>query len=175
MLNKLPNLIDPIHAVQHHKRFDARVNQGLFPRLVDATLSHDNDVEISISFYYDRGLKFPAFEMQLNTTLVLECQRSLKAFDYPFQAKVKGVFVESLALADDVPEEVEVYELTSETISLMEMVEDELLLNIPLAPIDESSEMLLTSVGTLPETAEAEIELESKPNPFAVLQGLGKK
>lgn len=174
MLNKLPNLIDPIHAVQHDKLFVARVNQGLFPRLVDATESHENDIDISIQFFYDRVLKFPAFEMQLSGTLVLQCQRSLRMFDYPFQTKVKGVFVESMALVENVPEEVEIYEMPSETISLMELVEDELLLTIPLAPVDETTEMYVHSVGTLPEMAENDKELETKLNPFAVLQGLRK-
>lgn len=174
MLKKLPNIIDPIHAVQHDKLFVARVNQGLFPRLVDATESQENDIDVSIQFFYDRVLKFPAFEMQLSGTLVLQCQRSLKTFDYPFQTKVKGIFVESMALVEDVPEEVEVYELSSETICLMELVEDELLLTIPLAPVDETTEMYIHSVGTLPKLAEDNNKLETRTNPFAALQGLVK-
>lgn len=175
MFNKLPNLIDPIVSVQHDKCFEARVNQGLFPRLIKQTLSQENDVDVSIQFFYDKVLRFPAFEMSLATSLTLECQRSLTAFDYPCEAKVKGIFVESMALVEDVPEDVEIYELSpdEEKISLIELVEDELLLCIPLAPINESTELNYQS-DEPQEDLEPQEEIETKPNPFAALKGLRK-
>ncbi len=174
MFNKLPKLIDPIVAVQHDKCFVARVNQGLFSRLVKLTLCQENEVEVSIQFFYDKVLRFPAFKMSLSTTLILECQRSLTPFEYLCEASVKGIFVESMALVEDIPEDVEVYELSAdeEKISLIELVEDELLLCIPLAPVNESTEMDYLS-HELHDNLE-EKKIQTKPNPFAVLQGLKK-
>lgn len=172
MFDKLPNFIDPIVSVQHNKCFAVSVNQGLFPRLVEQTLSQENDVEISIEFYYDKVLKFPAYRMQLKTILVLECQRSLTAFNYPVEVEIEGVFIESLALAEEVPDNVEIYELEGETISLMDLVEDELLLQIPLSPINPSTKMDYDFQADEIELEAEKEEFETKPNPFAALKGL---
>ncbi|AZR82546.1 YceD family protein [Thiomicrospira sp. S5] len=171
MLDKLPDLIDPVYSSQHDKRFVARVNQERFPRLKQLLFSAEHDVEVDVHFYYHPQYKMHGFDMELDTVFTLECQRSLKGFDYPSSSTITGVFVESMALAEDLPSDVEVYEVSEEKISLMDLVEDELMLSVPLSPINEASEMDYQNpseeVG-LPE----EKELEKKENPFAALKGL---
>uniref|UniRef100_Q31HS0 Large ribosomal RNA subunit accumulation protein YceD n=1 Tax=Hydrogenovibrio crunogenus (strain DSM 25203 / XCL-2) TaxID=317025 RepID=Q31HS0_HYDCU len=172
MFDKLPDLIDPVYSAQHNKQFVARVNQARFPRLKEQLISAENDVEVNVQFYYHKQFKMHAFDLQLKTVFVLECQRSLKPFDYPVASSVTGVFVESAALAEDLPSEVEVYELSEEKISLIELIEDELLLNIPLAAINDQSEMAYDNQLEDEKTSLEVDELEKKENPFAVLQGL---
>ncbi|QCU89885.1 YceD family protein [Thiomicrorhabdus sediminis] len=177
MFNKLPELIDPIYSVNHNKRFTGSVNQSRLKRLVEAVVDADREVEVQLDFFYDKALKFPAFIMKLNTSLNLQCQRSLQAFDLPVNTEVKGVFTESLALTEDLPTDVEVYELDGEKVSPFDWIEEELLLCVPLAPIDESSsapaykaespEANKKSQGLIDDEAQ-------KPNPFAALQGLKK-
>lgn len=180
MFEKLPELIDPLYMANHNKHIVARVNQGRLKRLSELVLDHDRDVMVEMNFFYDKALKMPAFSMKLETTLNLECQRSLEAFDYPVKTAVKGVLAESSAVVDEVPDDVEIFELLEEKVSLPEWVEDELLLCVPLAPVKEGSSM---DYENRPDSAlDEEIELESgseeqspqKPNPFAVLQGLKK-
>ncbi len=177
MFNKLPNFVDPIVSVQHNKCFVARVNQGLFPRLVQYTLSQENEVDVSIQFFYDKVLRFPAFKMSLKTVLMLECQRSLTAFEKKCEVEVKGVFVESMSLIEDIPDDVEVYELLpdEEKISLINLVEDELLLCVPLSPVNAFTEIDYP-LGESQNSLEAieNKDIQTKPNPFAVLQGLKK-
>ncbi len=176
MLNKLPEWIDPINSVNHNKRFTGRVNQSRFKRLAQVVESTDADVDVQLDFFYDKVLKFPAFVMKINTSLSLQCQRSLKTFDLPVTAEVKGVLTESLALTEELPADVEVYELDGEKISPYEWVEEELLLCVPMVPINEES-----SAPEYDGASEVETQLEGaeeeeaeKPNPFAVLQGLKK-
>lgn len=171
MFDKLPNLIDPIYSAQHNKQFVARVNQQKFPRLVEQLVTADNDVNVNIQFYMHPQHKLAAFDMEIHSILKLKCQRSLKVFDYPVETNVTGVFVETLALADDLPDYLEIYELGDEKISLIELIEDEVLLNVPLSPIDESSEMAYTNPPEMDESASEDIE---KKNPFAALKGLQK-
>jgi len=179
MFDKLPNLIDPIYAVQHEKCYEARVQQAIFPRLKELTLSQENAVEVSIQFYYDKVLRFPAFEMSLKTTFLLECQRSLTPFEYEAEASIKGVFVETLALVEDLPNNVEIYELDgleNDKLSLIELIEDELLLSIPIAPINECAQMdYQNSADEAVFSKEAQKELKTKTNPFAALKGLNSK
>jgi uncharacterized protein len=177
MFNKLPELIDPIYSVNHNKHFMGRVNQARLKRLAEMVLSTDHDVEVQLEFYYDKVLRFPAFVMKLKTNLNLQCQRSLKPFDYPVETEVKGIFTESMALIDDLPADIEVYDLEEGKVSPLEWIEDELLLCVPIAPINEQSAMdyandLMSDAAT-PKKQPSD-EVFQKPNPFAVLQGLKK-
>jgi len=177
MFDKLPDLIDPVHSAQHHKRFVSRVNQSQMSRLTELLVETRNDVEIDAEFYQDTVTKFPAFKMQIATVLMLQCQRSLKTFEFPVSSSVQGVFVETLAVADEVPKEIEVFELEDEKISLIELIEEEILLNIPMIPIDESSEMEYqnSEEPTKPPKEKTVTETAEKPNPFAALKQLQHK
>jgi len=180
MFNKLPELIDPIYSVNHDKRFVGRVNQRRLKRLVDVVNEIDREVDVQLDFFYDKALKFPAFTMKIETSLNLQCQRSLKAFDLPVATEIKGVFTETLALTQDLPADVEVYELGSEDkMSLYELIEEELLLCVPLAPMNNDSsapdyEGASEEADDGNQQGLVEDDEAQKPNPFAVLQGLKK-
>lgn len=172
MFDKLPDLIDPIYSAQHHKRFKARVNQTKFLRLLEHLVTADDDVLVDIEFYRHPKHKLVAFDMHLETVLNLRCQRSMDAFDYPVKSDVTGVFVESLAFAETLPNEIEVYELPEDKLSLIELIEDEVLLCVPLSPIDESREMAYENPPKVDEQTFE--EAEPKENPFAALKALQK-
>ncbi|GAB6069818.1 23S rRNA accumulation protein YceD [Thiomicrorhabdus hydrogeniphila] len=178
MFNKLPDFIDPIYAVNHNKRFNGRVNQSRLKRLVEVVNEADREVDVQIEFFYDKVLRFPAFTMKIETSLNLQCQRSLELFDLPVTSEVKGVFTETLALTQDLPADVEVYELDGENISLFELVEEELLLTVPLAPIDESRSLpKIKGASNKADANNQQGEIDDstqKPNPFAMLQELKK-
>jgi len=179
MFNKLPDFIDPIYAVNHDKRFNGRVNQSRLKRVVEVVNDADREVDVQIVFFYDKVLRFPAFTMKIETSLNLQCQRSLKAFDLPVATEIKGVFTETLALTQDLPTDVEVYELDGEKISLHELVEEELLLCVPLAPVDaESSSPEFDGSSKQTNVANQQGQVvddePERPNPFAVLQELKK-
>jgi uncharacterized protein len=175
MLNKLPEWIDPINAVNHDKRFTGRVNQSRLKRLAEAVESTDSDIDVQLDFYYDKQLRFPAFVMKLETSLRLLCQRSLTTFDYPVSTEVKGVLTETLALTDELPTDVEVFQLDGEKVSPYDWVEEELLLCVPMVPINDDSTAPEFDGGSLEEIEAFESNSASdKPNPFAVLKGLKK-
>ncbi|MDG6778290.1 YceD family protein [Thiomicrorhabdus sp. zzn3] len=178
MFEKLPEWVDPLNLVNHNKHIEARVNQGRFKRLAEQLVDHDRDVLVELDFFYDKALKLPAFIMKLETSLNLLCQRSLETFDLPVKAEVKGVLVEASDLVDELPEDVEIFELLEEKVSLPEWVEEELLLCVPLSPIKEGSSMEYENTKEPSEDENAENDSETsgsqKSNPFAVLQGLKK-
>lgn len=172
MFDNLPDLIDPVYCAQHNKRYTARVNQADFSRLKQQLFADDLDVDVSVHFYYHRQFKMVAFDLQIQSQFQLMCQRSLSPFKLDVSSAFTGVFVESMALAKDLPAEVEVYELEPGKISLIALIEDELLLQIPLVPINDNSTMDY-------QNPEEDILSEQahevrKPNPFAALQGLKK-
>ena len=174
MLDKLPEFIDPINSVNHNKHFMGRVNQSRLKRLVGLIESSDRDVQVELNFYYDKALKFPAFIMKLETVFNLQCQRSLEFFELPVKSEVKGIFTESLALTTDLPADIEVFELGEGKISSFDWVEEELLLSVPMAPINEASSMNYENTDVTADDESAQGLSTEKPNPFAALQGLKK-
>jgi len=182
MFNKLPELIDPINAVNHDKHIVARVNQARLKRLAALVQDADREVMVDLEFYYNKVLRMPAFIMKLETSLNLQCQRSLERFDFPVTSTVQGVMTQAMALVEDVPSDFDIFEIQEdEKVSLPEWVEDELLLCVPLSPTKEGS--AISYVNTF-DSAEPEKILSedgalnkapaSRPNPFAALQGLKK-
>lgn len=172
MCEKLPNFIDPIHCAQHNKRFVACVNQSQLPRLAALLVSADQQVAVDIRFYNDKSLKNFVYEVQLKTTLCLECQRTLEPFDFVVEKQVKGVLVMPDALIDALPDDIEIYELSEEKLSLFELVEEELLLSVPMVPIRENSVMPYQNTESDDLLSVESEEVERKPNPFAALKGL---
>ena len=182
MFNKLPELIDPINSVNHNKHIVARVNQARLKRLASLVQDSDRDVMVDLEFYYDKVLRMPAFTMKLETCLDLQCQRSLEQFDLPISSIVKGVMTQSMALVEEVPSDVDIFEIQEdEKISLPEWVEDELLLCVPLSPTKEGSAIMYENTFESAEKDKIPSDkvalhkvTDSRPNPFAVLQGLKK-
>jgi uncharacterized protein len=105
--------------------------------------------------------------VEAHASLRLECQRCLGPVDTPIEAQRSFLFVqgEDAAAELDADHEEDVLALTR-SLDLRELVEDELLLALPLVPRHEACpEPLVAPVDTLPEG-------EEKPNPFAVLAAL---
>lgn len=169
MFEKLPDLIDPVHCAEHNMRFQARVNQSAMKRLLDQVRQPNGEVEVDIVFSRHPQLKTPQFELSVKTDLVLECQRTLEAFVYPVDRQTQGVYVSVMSMAEDLDEDIEVYEMPEGKVSLLELVEDEVLLAIPMVPRQEG-EML-----SWQDEAFEEVELSpADDNPFAKLQDLKK-
>ena len=99
------------------------------------------------------------------TALPQECQRCLKAVDVTLQIERSFLFVhgEDAAAQLDTDSDDDVLALTR-ALDLRELIEDELLLALPLVPRhDVCPEPLLPG---------AETPIDEKPNPFAVLAAL---
>lgn len=172
MLKKLPDLIDPISAVSHDKHFIGSVNQADLKRLMSVVLK-EHSVEVDLKFYFNKAAKLPAATLKLKTLLALECQRSLEPFDFVVDSEVDVVFLETMALADDVPSDIEIFELDGEKISLYQWVEEELLLVMPMVPMKQDSQMPQFE-NDFSEKGEENAETVTKQNPFAALKVLKK-
>ncbi len=165
MFDKLPDWIDPVHCAEHNMRFQARVNQCDMPRLTEQVYETKNDVLVTVAFKRHPKLKAPWIDIKVKTELVLECQRTLEPYIYPVESHMQGVFLSSMAMAEDVDEDLEVFELPEGKISLLEYIEDELLLAIPMVPRQESA-----SIEWQDEPFEEGAIVVKKENPFAKLK-----
>ncbi len=105
--------------------------------------------------------------LKADTRVMLECQRCLNPVPAVVHAERSFLFVhgESTAAELDADSEDDVLALTR-ALDLRALVEDELLLELPLVPRHE------VCPEPLPMAEEGAPDIEEKPNPFAVLASL---
>ncbi|WP_245953291.1 YceD family protein [Moraxella caviae] len=144
-----------------------KVSVDELPRLA-AQVSRDGVLDVSVSLAKKNGILWLNFAVA--GVLKLPCQRCLE----PMAVDVSGEYQLAI-LADekdsalvDGAEFVLVDELNPhdgrKMLPLLDLLEDELLLALPLAPRHDDCEMLTDSVGDAPE--------EQPENPFAALAAL---
>lgn len=106
----------------------------------------------------------PGLGLRVQGVLMLNCQRCLEPFEFELDIASEFIVVAnegSLPNEEDEQDE-EDYLLADTHMQVIELVEDELLLALPLAPKHEDDECAAS--GKLKELG--------KPSPFAVLKGM---
>ncbi|MES1941477.1 hypothetical protein T5B8_14625 [Salinisphaera sp. T5B8] len=110
-------------------------------------------------------------EGDISTTLRLECQRCLNAFDQPMNVDVAGVVVGDDSAAANVPREYEPVLADGDMLDVHALVADELLLALPSVARCSRPECTAQYVDhDMPRSDEQDDERRN--NPFAVLSQL---
>jgi uncharacterized protein len=122
------------------------------------------DRKIAVKFEFLRNeFEIPVIVGQLQTSLELECQRCLKALEIPMELDFRLM----IDASDELLRDSSMDSLYSDDgyIDVFELVEDEIMLAIPLVALHEDSACNEHWPVSEPDT-------EIKDNPFAVLQQL---
>ena len=139
----------------------ARLGELLYPDVADRS-----DRKIAVEFEFLRNeYEIPMIAGQLQTSLELECQRCLQPLEIPMKLDFRLM----IDASDELLRDSSVDTLYSEDgfIDVFEVVEDELILAIPLVALHENSDCN----EHWPDSS-AQSEAAVKDNPFAVLQQL---
>lgn len=172
MQKRLPLKIEPAKVAQ--KRLDY---MGMYPKslmrcLPDSVASIDSDINASFSFTTDTQ-RLSVIDLIADVKLSLVCQRCGTSFDYFVHIERKLSPVKNDEQAKSLPERYDPIELDEfGEIDLVALVEDEIILSLPVVPVHEISDCAVSEAdwvfGKLPEEAQ-------KPNLFAKLEKLKKK
>ncbi len=151
--------------VAARRSFDGRLPLAAMARLRDLLADPQGEVRFSLEFGHD-PLQVPFVELRIDAELPLICQRTLQRFLQPV------VVLQRLGLIKDevdeaaMPSGYEPLQLADDgSLRPAELVEDELILAVPLVPIMPGSESVER------EWPVQEDELE-RSNPFAALATL---
>lgn len=144
-------------------------------RLRESLLSRRGEAQVSLRFGRDAsGVSSVAGEIRVR--FALECQRCLQPVVRTIAHSFKLAFARSEDEARRLQAQHEVLELVDETIATAELIEDELLLAVPLAPSHEDPRACdAIMLKILKDDADASVEGvfgRSSKNPFAVLKNL---
>lgn len=112
---------------------------------------------------------------ELRGELKLRCQRCERSFDWPLKANVDLLLVQSDEEEASVLQEADPYRVQDDVLPLYELIEDEVLLALPMLPRCESCENEINTAPAAVADAEGEAKDARKENPFAQLQERLKK
>jgi uncharacterized protein len=133
-------------------------------RLADSVHKRDGEVEIKLSFGHDESGK-ACVRGNIEGTLELVCQRCLQGFPYHCDINVNLALVVSERGAQQLEPGYEPLVAAETPISLSELVEDELILALPLVPAHDRGQCAVNERYR----ATAGQEQDSATNPFSIL------
>lgn len=177
MLDRLPNIIDLARVSTQGADYVGHYSLSGMPRLSDMLTHTNGDCELHGAIEYDasrtKGERWSVIG-SIKATLSLQCQRCLDDLSLEVDAPLKVLVVEEQYTPSE-DTEIPVFELDDQgQLDLNALVEEELLLHIPLVAKHATEEecnqdMLGRATEYVPEPEE-----DIKQNPFAVLQQLKK-
>lgn len=166
MSASLPPVLDAWRMVAAKRRFEGRLPLSGMPRLREGLMDAEGDCRYEMEFGRD-SLDLRYVEIRLEAELPLQCQRTLERFLHPVQLVQRLGLITDEAQEASLPEGMEPILLDAHgELHPAELVEDELILAIPVVPIDPRS---MAVTAEWPADIEEE---EVKPNPFAALAAL---
>ncbi len=169
MRDRLPEYLDPASLANTGRDYRGPLSIVGMQRL--AVLLYDADVpEFDVRLFTGRDAGGIAIvQGEVSGVLHLVCQRCLGKLDWPVQLEFTLAPVANEVQVQRLGEQYEPLLIDDDRISVRDVVEDELLLALPNFPQHAEDDDC-----TLPhfDEAEAAIEADEKPNPFAVLESL---
>jgi len=165
----LPETANFVRQVELNRTLDGVYPLSRFSRLAEILLSDEGNVTVKLEF--TRSVGIASLRGKVSANLLVECQRCLE----PVEIEVSGSFKFALVHSEDefdlLPEEFEPYLIEGEEQSIIDLVEDELLLSLPMVLIhDEACSDFMSKQN---EEVKAAIKADKEAeNPFAALKAL---
>ncbi|MFW5910945.1 MAG: YceD family protein [Thiohalospira sp.] len=165
MSAKLPGPTDPVHLARSGQALSGTLRVAELSRLAESVREPSGEVAYELRFGEEEGV--PTLRGRIAAEVTVTCQRCLGPLKVRVEAEPQLGFVDSEAEEAKLPEGLEGVVLEEgENIRPGDLIEDEVLLALPLFPAHDTR--------TCPPW-EDPVELspaEEQENPFAVLAGL---
>jgi uncharacterized protein len=135
MQRQLPEVVDFLKQVDKNSCFEGSWPLARFDRLRQVISSDEGDVSISVRFGIRSGIR--CLDGSVSAQLELECQRCLQPLTKQIQSEFHLGLVTSDEEAAGLPTEFEPFEVVAGEQSLIDVLEDELLLSLPIVAMHD--------------------------------------
>jgi uncharacterized protein len=167
----LPETMDPWRMVAARRSFQGVLPLARMQRLGELLADAQGEAEYTLDFGRDE-LGTAYMDVHVRAPLTLTCQRTLKPFDLPVALDTRLGLIDDDSDEDALPPGCEPLVVIDDRIHPAAVIEDELLLAVPLVPVAPDSEWPAEGMqSTAPDAPDATTE----DNPFAVLRELKRK
>ncbi len=169
MLGRLPEFVDPVSFAEKRVELSGEFEIARLSRVLDALFDKQGVVSLRCSFAKSKGIV--TLEGTVSAELMLICQACLDKLHWPIEIHFNLAVVNSLEQANRLSSEFEPLLLEEERISLIKLVEDEVLLQLPDFP-KHSEECLAKTSSPIDLPNEENIHQKRSDSPFSVLANL---
>ncbi len=172
MSERLPERVNPFLLAERGRVLEGVLPLNRLPRLAEV-LAADVAEQARVRLAFMRGRSgIAVLDGEVSAELALTCQRCLEPMAYPVESRINLALVESDAEAARLQEGYDTLLVEDETLSIPELIEDELLLALPLVPMHDATQACSPRALHEFEPKDAEQAAEGKENPFAILKNL---
>ena len=166
--SRVPDAVDAWRMVAARREFEGRIPLAEMARLRGSLLQPEGDARYTLSFGTD-ALRVPYAELTVEAELPLECQRSLRRFLLPVRIDQRLGLVRDEADEAALPPDYEALLVADDgMLKPAELVEDELILTLPVVPVSPDAE-------AVEREFEPSAEETAQANPFSALAGWKKE
>lgn len=165
----VPDSLDAWRQVTARRGFEGRIALASLDRLADLLAEPEGEMAFSLDFDRDSfGVAY--VELRIAADLPLLCQRTLERFVLPVRIEQRMGLIRDESEEAGLPPGYEPLLLDeSGELRPLDLVEDELILAVPVVPVMPGTEAVEREWG---EAAGVEAQ---RPNPFAALASLKKR
>ncbi len=170
MSREFPDWLDPWKAAQGRRQFAGTLALKQLSRLHALLHSTDGMAAFSVRFFSDRENR-PWIDIEVNAELTLLCQRSLQPYAESVRRRSRLAVIEQAAEQALLSEDAEPVLVDKGRLAIRDLVEDELLLGLPLVPKNPEIAVIEPEPHALQDTGEDDRKDDGQ-NPFAALAAL---
>ena len=134
------------------------------PRISEIARNTEDRVKVDLSFYLEND-KTPCIKGIIKANIILDCQRCLEALPLELNVLFNLAFVRHESQAEELDTSFEIYNIgEEEDLDSIDLITDEILLSIPMAPSHDFDCSL--------KIDKEEVVEEISKNPFDVLKNI---
>lgn len=178
MSNALPEHIDAWRTVAARRTYAGTLPLSAMPRLVGLLADAEGECEFELAFERD-PFGIAIVDLKAKTRLPLVCQRSLERFELAVEVKQQLGLISDERDEASLPADVEPVLVAEDgMLEPLALIEDELILAVPVVPVNPAIEAQAPEDGVLWTSESPEEQAENDrpaPNPFAALASLKTK
>jgi uncharacterized protein len=164
MSNTMPDSLDPWRMVQARRLFEGSLPLGQLKRLLASLASAQGEARFKVEFGVDE-YEVDFVDIRIDADLPMICQRTMAVYLQPVCVAQRLGLIRDEADEAALPGHYEALLVTDGQLQLKEVIEDELILALPLVALSPGAplEQVPVTAGSLPES-------EAPENPFSVLE-----
>ena len=161
---KLPKKINFFNFAKKEVKLNGDYKISELSRLSEIASNENDKVEVDLFFRLENG-RIPCVEGIIKSILVLDCQRCLDSLEVDLKVPFNIAFARNEFQADSLDDKFEIYLIgDDEELETKDLITDEILLSIPMAPSHDYDCGLKTDKGNIVE--------EVREHPFDVLKNI---
>lgn len=168
MLNQpLPTHVDPFKMADSGAVLEGELATSDFPRLSEGLLSSVGNLHVRLEFNLgEEG--FRELVGSVSGKVSLQCQRCMEPMDYDLDVQIHLAFAFHEEMAKSFPKHLDAVVCTpDENIEVIELIQDDLILNIPQFSMHPAGDCEIQTIFADPD--DKHVQDEEKSNPFSIL------